>query len=186
MRKIIRLFPMLLVLLIANRYLNWNQNIIISHTERSIIVEKRLYRSRDNRVIAGVCGGVAEYFNIDPTIIRIIWVVIGLTYGAGILAYILASIIIPNRNFESSSNTWSGQSRSEDFGTGFNPDDWRQESPKYDSEKSRNTVGIILIAVGVIFLARQLFSWIDLKVVLPIVFIGAGALLIFNSRRNPQ
>ena len=149
------------------------------------IVEKRLYRSKHNRVVAGVCGGIAEYFNIDPTIIRIIWVVVGLTYGVGILAYIIASIIIPNNKFDASYNTWNEQSKSEDFETGFNPNDWKQEA-KYDSDKSRNVVGIILIAVGVIFLARQLFSWFDLKVVLPLAFIGLGALLIFNSRRNPQ
>ncbi|HHV98271.1 MAG TPA: PspC domain-containing protein [Clostridiaceae bacterium] len=148
-------------------------------------MEKRLYRSKSNRVLAGVCGGIAEYFNIDPTIVRIIWVVIGLTYGAGIIAYIIASIIIPDRKFDSSYNAWNEQSKNEDFEPGFNPNDWKQE-PKHDTEKSRNTVGIILIAIGLIFLARQLFNWLDLKVILPLIFIIAGAFLIFNSRRNPQ
>jgi len=148
-------------------------------------VEKRLYRSNNNKVIAGVCGGIAEYFNIDPTIIRIIWVVVGLTYGAGIIAYIIASIIIPSRKADWSSNAWNGQSKSEEYESGFNPDEWKQE-PKYDSDRSKNIVGIILIAIGVIFLARQFFSWIDLKVVLPLIFIAAGVLLIFRSRRNSQ
>ena len=57
---------------------------------------KRLYRSNKNRMIAGVCGGLAEYFNIDPTIVRLIWVLLTLiSVGAGILAYIIAWIIIP-------------------------------------------------------------------------------------------
>ena len=46
-------------------------------------------------MIAGVCGGIAEYLNQDPTIIRLVWVVLGLAYGVGALAYILAWIIIP-------------------------------------------------------------------------------------------
>jgi len=57
---------------------------------------KKIYRSNSNYVVAGVCGGVGEYFNIDPVIIRIAWVV--LTFmGAGILAYLIAWIVIPKR-----------------------------------------------------------------------------------------
>ena len=58
---------------------------------------RRLFRSRTSRVIAGVCGGIAEYFNIDPVIVRIAWVVITLLGGAGFLAYLIAWIAIPNR-----------------------------------------------------------------------------------------
>lgn len=57
--------------------------------------EKRLYRSRNSRMLCGVCGGIAEYFNIDPTLIRLLAVVFGLS-GGGILAYIIAAIIIPD------------------------------------------------------------------------------------------
>ncbi len=56
---------------------------------------KRLYRSRKNMMIAGICGGLGEYFNVDPTILRLVWVIFGCT-GAGIVAYILAAIIIPS------------------------------------------------------------------------------------------
>ena len=56
---------------------------------------KKLYRSRKNRMICGVCGGIAEYFNIDPTLIRLALVLFTCT-GTGILAYFIASIIIPD------------------------------------------------------------------------------------------
>ncbi len=56
---------------------------------------KRLYRSEKNKVLGGVCGGLGEYFGIDPVIIRILWVVFCLMYGAGIIAYIIAWAIIP-------------------------------------------------------------------------------------------
>jgi phage shock protein C len=56
---------------------------------------KRLYRSGKDRILGGVCGGLGEYFSVDPVIIRILWVGFSLMYGAGILAYILAWIIVP-------------------------------------------------------------------------------------------
>jgi phage shock protein PspC (stress-responsive transcriptional regulator) len=57
---------------------------------------KKLYRSRMDRRVCGVCGGIGEYFSIDPTLIRVLFVIFGLT-GSGILAYIIAAIIIPEQ-----------------------------------------------------------------------------------------
>ncbi len=55
----------------------------------------KLYRSKKNRIIAGVCGGIGEYFNVDPTLIRLLWLFISIMGGSGVLAYIIAWIIIP-------------------------------------------------------------------------------------------
>lgn len=57
---------------------------------------KRLYRSRRDRFVCGVCGGVAEYFNIDPTIVRLLFVLFCFCAGSGVLAYIIAAIIMPD------------------------------------------------------------------------------------------
>ena len=59
-------------------------------------MEKKLYRSTTNKTIAGVCGGLAEYLNIDPTIVRVIWALVALS-GAGLLAYLLCALIIPEK-----------------------------------------------------------------------------------------
>ena len=59
---------------------------------------KRLYRSRRDRQIAGVCGGLGEYFNVDPTLIRILWVLLTLTIGTGLMLYIILAIIIPEES----------------------------------------------------------------------------------------
>ncbi|MCD6368513.1 MAG: PspC domain-containing protein [Thermoproteales archaeon] len=56
---------------------------------------KRLYRSRKERILGGVCGGLGKYFNVDPNIIRLLWIAFTLFYGIGVLLYILAWIIIP-------------------------------------------------------------------------------------------
>ena len=57
---------------------------------------KRLYRSESNRMIAGVCGGLAEYFDVDPTLVRLVTVILCCAAGTGVLAYLVAAIIIPN------------------------------------------------------------------------------------------
>ncbi|MDD6283378.1 MAG: PspC domain-containing protein [Oribacterium sp.] len=57
---------------------------------------KKLYRSRENRMIAGVCGGIAEYFNIDPTLIRLLWAGLTLFFCLGIVFYIICAIVIPD------------------------------------------------------------------------------------------
>lgn len=59
-------------------------------------MEKRLYKSNTNKMISGVCGGIAEYFGIDPTLVRLAWAAFVLMGGSGVLAYIIAALIIPN------------------------------------------------------------------------------------------
>ena len=61
-------------------------------------MERRLYRSRSDRMIGGVCGGLARYFDIDPTIVRIIAVLLIFANGIGILAYIILAIVVPLEN----------------------------------------------------------------------------------------
>lgn len=56
---------------------------------------KRLYKSRTEKILGGVCGGFAQYFDVDPTIVRILWIVFSFAYLTGVLAYIIAWIIMP-------------------------------------------------------------------------------------------
>ena len=60
-------------------------------------MEKKLYKSNTNKVIYGVCGGIGEYFNIDPTLVRLAWVVFCALGGSGLLAYIIMALIIPRQ-----------------------------------------------------------------------------------------
>ena len=61
------------------------------------MTKQKLYRSKKDRMIGGVCGGVAEYANTDPTLVRLLWAIGTLLWGAGIIAYIVAWIIIPEK-----------------------------------------------------------------------------------------
>lgn len=60
-------------------------------------MRKRLYRVKDGKMLAGVCGGVAEYFNLDPTVVRILWALVAWFAGAGIIAYMICAFVIPEK-----------------------------------------------------------------------------------------
>lgn len=58
---------------------------------------KRIYRSRQDRMVCGVCGGIAEYFDLDPSLVRLGWIIFSAMGGNGFIAYIIAAIVIPSR-----------------------------------------------------------------------------------------
>ncbi|NOQ37949.1 PspC domain-containing protein [archaeon] len=58
---------------------------------------KKLYRSKKDRMLAGVCGGIGEYFGIDSTLVRILWVLLTFGGGAGIILYIICAIVVPEK-----------------------------------------------------------------------------------------
>ena len=60
-------------------------------------MQKKLYRSKSERVLVGVCGGIAEYFNIDPTVVRVAWAVTSIFAFAGVVAYIVCAFVIPEK-----------------------------------------------------------------------------------------
>ena len=63
-------------------------------------MKKRLYKSKEEEKLCGVCGGIAEYFEIDPTLVRLAWVAFTLLGGSGILAYIIAALVMPVKKDE--------------------------------------------------------------------------------------
>ncbi|MEM2848749.1 MAG: PspC domain-containing protein [Candidatus Bathyarchaeia archaeon] len=98
---------------------------------------KRLYRSRKNRVLAGVCGGLGEYLNIDPVVVRLIWVAISLVWGFGIILYIISALIIPEEPTAASLTPTSTESL--------------QPPPPTSTNSSRSLVailGIIALVAG--------------------------------------
>jgi len=128
-----------------------------------MIMEKRLYRSRDEKKIAGVCGGVGEYFGLDPNLIRIITVVLALADGIGIVAYIVAWILMPLRPF------------------GMEP----AEPVKHNLQIKRTWPGVLLVALGVIFLLKNIYWWFDFwDFFLPAVLIAVGIALILHKHRK--
>ena len=61
-------------------------------------MKKRLYKIETGKKLDGVCGGIAEYFDIDPTLVRLLWIIFSCCWGGGIIAYIKAAIIMPKKS----------------------------------------------------------------------------------------
>lgn len=120
---------------------------------------KKLYRNKKDRVIAGVCSGVGDYFEIDPVIIRIVWLLLIFTGGIGLLAYILAWIIVPAR---SNSESYSEAEKTKQ--------DSNKDSQVEKEDRSTKLIGgIILIILGILLLFDQ--EWFLAKFISNIVRI---------------
>ena len=113
---------------------------------------KRLYRSRRNRVIAGVCGGIAEYFNIDPVVVRLLAVLLFFAGGSALLAYIVGVIVIPAAPFEEQIKS-DAQAPSPQAAASA-----AQAAPAQSDSSgvAALIVGVVLIFLGIIFMMRQI------------------------------
>lgn len=129
---------------------------------------KRLYRSRKDAMIGGVCGGLAEYLGIDSAIVRVIFAVMMLAGGVGVLAYFLAWIIVPEARFE--------QNGPEDYQGG------ERKSMELSSDKVRMIIGLGFIGLGVLFFINQFVPWFTFEIFWPAVLIMIGALILLKGR----
>jgi phage shock protein C len=146
-------------------------------------MNKQLFRSRTNKKIAGVCGGIAEYFNIDPTVVRLIWVLFTLTYGIGFVAYIVAVIIIPEQN---TGNFGFSQGQNQETNHQEPNSDAHRGKVNFDGTRSSIILGIILILVGILLLGGHYITWLSLRQLWPVIFIVVGVLIIFGGGRNKK
>lgn len=122
----------------------------------------RLTRSRQDRVIAGVCGGLGHYFNLDPVLVRVGFVALTLAAGAGILIYILAAIILPEASLE------------EDHA----------RSDVATVSQGRLIFGGLLILVGAFLLMREIFPWFSDQVIWATVLIALGLAVVLKGTQR--
>lgn len=148
-------------------------------------MEKRLYRSTTDKMIGGVAGGLAEYFKIDPTIIRVLFVVTVFFGGGGIIAYIILWIVVPEKPFNlpgtNSGNIdpQSGQSTDNSF-TRNSEGSVSMSLPR--SENKSIWFGIVLILLGGLFLMDNFFPRFDFGDYWPVILIGLGIGLIIKAK----
>ena len=142
-------------------------------------MSKRLERSRTNRVIAGVCGGLGEYLDIDATFVRVAIIVLTVIGGVGILVYIVLLVLMPLPGESPMFGPASGAVTTGDATTPAVVD-------PAAAERRRNAVGILLVAVGAIFLLGNLglFRGLDWKYIWPLVIIALGVFLIAQRTRR--
>ncbi|HFB62403.1 MAG TPA: PspC domain-containing protein [Bacteroidetes bacterium] len=145
---------------------------------------KKLYRTVNDKVIAGVAGGLAEYFDVDVVIFRLLFVLLVLFGGGGLLAYIVMWIVIPPKpvSFRYTANPGPANEGNSP-GASNGQASTAPEAPPPASKKSgpSNTsliAGIILIVMGVLFLIARLMPWVDLGNFWPVLLIIGGFLII--------
>ena len=122
---------------------------------------RRLRRSRDDRMLGGVCGGIAAALGIDPLLLRIAAVALALSGGVGVLAYLIAWIVIP-------------------------PADGDEPTPQITRATRHSvaiTVGACLIGLGALLLLRPWMPWFGAQLFWPLVVAAAGVLILVSARR---
>jgi phage shock protein PspC (stress-responsive transcriptional regulator) len=157
---------------------------------------KRFFRSRRDGLIAGVCGGLAEYFDVDPSLVRLIFILAIFLGGAGLVVYLVAWLIVPENPEQSPTPSFAknqklkeevvgelrrvGSSLAEKFEATLEGADDRPE------RRSTVFVGLALIVLGAAFLFKNFIPWLELEKLWPILLIGVGVLLLFGASRREK
>lgn len=143
-----------------------------------------LYRSRENRLIGGVAGGIAEYFNVDIAVVRLLWVLSVFFAGGGLLAYIIAWIIIPEQPVADIQAY--GESAQQYEGYNTRPQKELSAEEKKAQDQRRSTAGLLLIGLGIIFLAHQLMPLEFSRFIWPLLLIFLGVVIFARGWKGDK
>ncbi len=139
---------------------------------------QRLYKSRKSKMIGGVAGGLGDYFDIDPVIVRVLFIITAFAWGVSIIVYILLWIILPENPDEL------------EYYYDFNNDKHDNLSEDADLHTTKKKAdrkiiaGIFLIGLGVIIFTDKVTDWIQFKYVWPLILIVIGASLLYGSYKR--
>jgi phage shock protein PspC (stress-responsive transcriptional regulator) len=135
--------------------------------------EKKLYRSCKNRIIGGVCGGLGEYFDIDPVLIRLIIALLFFT-GVSIIFYLIAWIIIP----EAPDYHKESKSKPENIAT-----EVKKEPKNNDNDEGRLVLGVVIIVVGILLLLQNVLGVRVWEIFWPLILVSIGLYFLFKARK---
>lgn len=136
----------------------------------------RLHRSKQNKMVAGVAGGLAEYFAVDVALVRLVWVLAVFAGGAGILAYIVLWIVMPEEdNIQAPEGVENGWTENDNT-----------SSPETTGDRSRRqrNAGVLLIGLGLVFLGSQFVPHWILSRSWPLLLVVLGLYLLFKERKG--
>lgn len=142
---------------------------------------ERLYRSRGDRMIFGVAAGMARYFKIDSSIVRLLWVLLVLAGGAGLLLYIVAAIVIPEEPVGHAPATGHGGAAS-----GGPAPTWGASASDAGSRDVGPPIvlGAALILLGGWFLLQRFVPSIDGSLLWPLALVGLGVVFVVGAMRR--
>ncbi len=147
------------------------------------MVENKLYRSCKDRMIGGVAGGIAEYFQIDSTLVRLVFAILMISGGVGVLAYILAWVIIPE-NPECAKGKSGAEEIKEQAEKVAKEIKNVAEKNSAQKEDAKYWVGMVILLFGIALLAQLVFGFHFVKFFLPLAIMLVGVLVISNSMRK--
>jgi len=152
---------------------------------------KKLYRSTTDKMLGGVAGGLAEYFDIDSTLIRVLFIVIVFLGGGGIIAYIILWIVVPQKPYEipkSFQQSPTGESSKTDFHQSTTEDqsfvvnNSGVASLESKTNNKQMWIAIVLIVIGGLLLLDNLFPGFNFDHYWPIILIGIGVGLLLKAK----
>ncbi|MEI7451901.1 MAG: PspC domain-containing protein [Candidatus Falkowbacteria bacterium] len=124
---------------------------------------KKFYRSRDERIIFGVCGGLSEYFNVDVSIIRVIFILLALTGTIGFWLYLFLTIIAPLKPVAGKEEIIS----------------------KNKNKQSRELFGLLLLCLGVVIILQKLLNfWFDWSLFMSVIIVFLGVYLLVKNNKK--
>ena len=160
-------------------------------------MDKKLYRSRQDQIVGGVCGGIAEYFGIDATLVRLAFVLFALIEGAGVIAYIIAWIIVPERPREDDrrykEDVYDVDYKQEDEEGEYKAEQnsseneensgkkRKQPKTEHNKEQRKRILGLILVALGIFFILDKWIPGFYWRRFWPVILIILGVVLIYRE-----
>ncbi|MCX6730619.1 MAG: PspC domain-containing protein [Candidatus Roizmanbacteria bacterium] len=150
--------------------------------------EKRLLRDSTSKILAGVASGIARYFDVDPNIIRLLFIVLAVCGGSGVLIYILLWLLLPSDTSKTvdgrdmfKENVQQMKEAVQEFAKEVKREAHQEVSDK--KEKSQQSLGVILVIVGLIFLLTNLglLDFFIIKKLWPVLLIFLGILVVYKN-----
>lgn len=144
---------------------------------------KELYRDKQRASIGGVCAGLADYFNVDVTLVRALFLVALFGFGSGVLLYIILWIVIPEKRFEFNAGAPTVDYTVNDAGEAKPVE---EVVDKKRRKKNNESVigGLVLLTLGVIFLADEFVPWFEFHKLWPLILIAVGVGVIWNNNKK--
>ena len=153
---------------------------------------KKLYRSTSDKMLGGVAGGLAEYFDIDSTLVRVLFIVVVFLGGGGIIAYIILWIVVPQKPYEipktsfnqppPESGSGSGNSSTQNTSDSFSVANGSVAGSMPQTSGRQLWVAIVLIVIGGLLLLDNLFPRFDFDHYWPVILIAIGVGLLLKSK----
>jgi len=147
---------------------------------------KRVFRTNRNKMVAGVASGFAEYFEVDPVLVRIIFIILTLINGIGLLIYLILWLIVPldEEKVYNTATINSSDNKADTVNAENLPKDKYDGNDKPTRTNFRFFAGLILILIGAAFLLENIFPFLDFVDFFPVLLIVIGVSILLKSGKN--